>query len=232
METARLNLAVLLFRNFEQNFTVVDDLDSAQPLPALAEVRALAEHQNPDLRAATALLKGANADVAIAKAAFLPSVSLELAYGIEANAVALRTRSVRTLSFAASSEPGLFLTGTISFPVWDWGATRSKLRQAQIRRGQARVELSFAQRQLLANLYGFYNEAAVARSEVDALRASSGLAAESLRLTTLRYQGGEATVLEVVDAQNTLTQARNGYNDGLLRYRMALAEIQTLTGSF
>jgi outer membrane protein TolC len=232
METARLNLAVLLFRNFEQNFTVVDDLDSAQPLPALADVRALAEHQNPDLRAATALLRGANADVTIAKAAFLPSVSLELAYGIEANAVALRSRVSADPQLGRLPNLGYFLTGTISFPVWDWGATRSKLRQAEIRRGNARVELSFAQRQLLANLYGFYNEAAVARSEVDALRASSDLAAESLHLTTLRYQSGEATVLEVVDAQNTLTQARNGYDDGLLRYRVALAEIQTLTGSF
>ena len=94
------------------------------------------------------------------------------------------------------------------------------------------MELSLAQRQLLANLYGFYNEAAVARSEVDALRASSDLAAESLRLATLRYQSGEATVLEVVDAQNTLTQARNAYDDGLLRYRVTSAELQTLTGSF
>ena len=67
---------------------------------------------------------------------------------------------------------------------------------------------------------------------MDALRASSGLAGESLRLTTLRYQAGEATVLEVVDAQNTLTQARNAYDDGMLRYQLALAELQTLTGSF
>ena len=232
METARLNLAVLLFRNFEQNFTVVDDLDSAQPLPSLADVRALAEHQNPDLRAATAALRGANAEVSIAKAAFLPSITLEPVYGIEANALALRSRVSADPKLGRLPNLGYFLTATVSFPVWDWGVTRSKLRQAEIRRGQARVELSLAQRQLLANLYGFYNEAAVARSEVDALRASSDLAAESLRLATLRYQSGEATVLEVVDAQNTLTQARNAYDDGLLRYRVTSAELQTLTGSF
>jgi outer membrane protein TolC len=58
------------------------------------------------------------------------------------------------------------------------------------------------------------------------------MAAESLRLTRLRYQGGESTVLEVVDAQNTLTQARNAYADGQARYRLAIANLQTLTGSF
>ena len=57
------------------------------------------------------------------------------------------------------------------------------------------------------------------------------MAAESLRLTTLRYQAGEATVLEVVDAQNTLTQAINAYDDGQVRFRVAMANLQTLTGT-
>jgi len=39
-------------------------------------------------------------------------------------------------------------------------------------------------------------------------------------------------LLEVVDAQTTLTQARNAYDDGLVRYRVALAALQTVTGSF
>ncbi len=57
------------------------------------------------------------------------------------------------------------------------------------------------------------------------------LASESLRLTLLRYQAGEATALEVVDAQTTLNQARNAYDDGLARYRVAIAQLQTLTGT-
>ena len=64
------------------------------------------------------------------------------------------------------------------------------------------------------------------------MRQSADLAAENLRLNTLRYQAGEASVLELVDAQNTLNQARNAYDDGLVRYRLALANLQTLTGTF
>ena len=56
--------------------------------------------------------------------------------------------------------------------------------------------------------------------------------AESLRLTTLRYQAGEATVLEVVDAQNTLTAAQNALGDGQVRFRVSMASLQTLTGTF
>ena len=58
------------------------------------------------------------------------------------------------------------------------------------------------------------------------------LATESLRLTVLRYQAGEATALEVVDAQNTVTPARNAYDDGLARYRVALANFADADGEF
>jgi outer membrane protein TolC len=53
-----------------------------------------------------------------------------------------------------------------------------------------------------------------------------------LRLVGLRYQAGESTALEVVDAENTVTSARNAYDDARLRYRVAVANLQTLTGNF
>ena len=71
-----------------------------------------------------------------------------------------------------------------------------------------------------------------ARSALDSLRRVAELATESLRLITLRYQAGESTALEVVDAQNTLVQARNAYDDAQTRYRNALATLQTVTGPF
>ena len=97
---------------------------------------------------------------------------------------------------------------------------------------QAAIELSAAQRTLLAEMRNFYEEAQAARAELDLLSQSVQLATESLRLINLRYQGGESTVLEVVDAQNTLTTATNAYSDGLVRFRVATANIQTLTGKF
>jgi outer membrane protein len=53
-----------------------------------------------------------------------------------------------------------------------------------------------------------------------------------LHLTNLRYEAGEASALEVVDAQNTLTVAGNNYHDGQARYHLAVANLQTLTGAF
>jgi hypothetical protein len=36
----------------------------------------------------------------------------------------------------------------------------------------------------------------------------------------------------VVDAQNTSTMAQNAYDDGEVRFRLAVAHLQTLTGNF
>ena len=222
MNRSRLELAVLVFTDFNQNFAVVDDLQTPVPLPLLSEVQTAAARENPILRAAFAALQEARQEVAVAWNGFLPSLSVDYFYGIDANHFAVRTDGVHNLGYEA--------TATLQLPIWNWGASRARLKQASLRREQARVELSFAQRQLLADLNIRYDEAQTARAEVDSLRQSAELAAESSRLTTLRYQAGEALVLEVVDAQNTLTQARNALNDGQVRFRVAMANLETLTG--
>jgi outer membrane protein TolC len=225
LQKARLNLAVLLFRDFNQNFTVVDDLNPPPALPAIAEIRAAAGRANPEVRAALAATKAADVGVTLARAGFLPTLTFDYWYGIDAPHFATHEPDgTRNLGYAAAAQ--------LNLPIWNWGATQSKVRQAELRRKQAQTELSGAQRQLLADLNSFYAEAQSARQQLDLLRQSYELAGESLRLTTLRYRGGEATVLEVVDAQNTLTQAKNAYDDGEVRYKTALANLQTLTGSF
>jgi outer membrane protein TolC len=52
-----------------------------------------------------------------------------------------------------------------------------------------------------------------------------------LRLTRLRYTAGEATVLEVVDAENSLTTAEIAREDGTIRFQLALTNLQLLTGA-
>jgi outer membrane protein len=232
MENARLALAVMLFADFNQNFNVVDDLDNSPPLPTLAEATKMAEASNPEIRSAMAAFRESKYGVSQAKAAFLPTLSFDVDYGIEANSLALRSRTSAFPEAGRLPNLGFFVTATLNVPVWHWGATISKLRQAEYQRRQASVELSYAQRQVLKNLYSYYNEARTAQAELSTLQSSASLAAESLRLNTLRYKSGDATVLDVLNAENTLTQARDSYAAGLARYRLALANLQTLTGSF
>lgn len=232
MDRSRLELAVLIFSNFNENFSTVDDLENLGALPSFPEVEILAGNSNPQLRAALAAMKAANQEVAVAWNNFLPSLSLDYFYGIDSNQFAVNGRDLTVFPPRQGRNLGYSAVATLDIPIWNWGASRSKVKAAELERNQSKVELNFAQRKMAADLKDFYNQAQTSRSELESLRSSAELAAESLRLTTLRYQAGEATVLEVVDSQNTLTQAQNALGDGQVRYRVAVATLQTLTGKF
>ena len=235
MEDTRLGLAVILFPDFNENFTVVDDLDSAPALPPFPEIKEMAEKQNPDMRVALETLHEAELDVKLAKSAFLPTLTVDTDYGIEANCFALHcTRASLQTDPAVGVVPnlGYFLTAALTVPVWDWGTLRSKLHQAEYKQDSAKAALSLAKRMDVSELYATYDEAIVARAALDESRSTAELAAESLRLTSLRYQGGAAPASDVVDAETALVTARNAYADAQVRYRTLLANLQTFTGSF
>jgi outer membrane protein TolC len=232
MEDARLSLAVLLFPTLNENFSIVDDLDSAQALPPFSEVQAMAEKENPDLRVANETARQSDLDVTAAKTAFFPTLVVDTDYGIEANCFAFRCARAAFPEVGPVPNLGYFVTAVMNIPVWDWGTLSSKLHQAQYKQQAAKATLSQEQRLQVSELYAAYNEAAIARTAVDASRHTAELAAESLRLVNLRYEGGASTALDVVDAENTLVTARNAYIDAQARYRAALAELQTMTGTF
>ncbi len=225
-DKAKIALAVFIFPDFRRDYSVADDLAQPASLPEYPEVRTQATANSPDVRAARSGLLEAGYGLSVARYAYLPSFALDFFYGINANQFAARNNDPyrRNLGYSAQA--------TLNIPVWNWGATKSRIRQASLKERQAQLDLTIAQRQLQANLASYYQESQTAQAQMESLRASSDLSAESLRLTVLRYQAGEATALEVVDAQTTVTQARNAYDDGLVRYRVALANLQTLTGGF
>jgi outer membrane protein TolC len=240
IEKARIALGVLIFPNFSSEFAVVDDFAQPAELPTVEEARAAATSSSPDIKAAAAGVQEAGWEVSVARYQFLPSFGLDFFYGIDANQFAATTNTP-TDATGRSTLPNYLVTGrqnlgysaqvTLTVPVWNWGATRSKVKQAELKRDQAQLDLSLAQRTLQSNIAAAYAELQAARGQLESLKSSVALAAESLRLTVLRYQAGEATALEVVDAQNTATQARNANDDGLARHRVALANLKMLTGT-
>jgi len=222
-EKARLELGVLLFPDPRIAYTI-DVPESAPPLASRAEVEQAAADNNAELKSALAAVRVSYADVLAARAAYLPALGLNYTYGIDAPQFAVNgPEGVRNLGYSASV--------TVDIPVWDWFATEHKVKQSEIRRDAAKVSLTATQRRVIARLEESYAEAAGAREQLASLDASAATAAESLRLTKLRYTGGEATVLEVVDAQNSYISAQNSREDGRVRYEAALAELQTVTGT-
>jgi outer membrane protein TolC len=219
---AHLELAVLLYPDPLTAYTLIGPAIPG-PLPNRAEVEALAKLNNPEIRSATASLQVAQADSFSAKAALAPDLALNYTYGIDATNFGVNgPDGIRNLGYSASA--------TLDIPVWDWLANERKIKASKLREGAAKVVLTAAQRRLLADLEAFYAEADLAAQQLSSLDRSVVTARESLRLTNLRYVDGESSALEVVDAQTSATTAELADIDGLLRYQMARAQLQTLTG--
>ncbi len=239
-EKAKINLSVLIFPRPQLDYYVVDDLSQIKALPPLPEASAQAASFSPDIRAAEAGVNQARLGITVARYGYLPSLGLDVWYGIDANQFAAQT-NYPTPATGRSTLPnyevpfrqnlGYVAQATLNIPLWNWGSLHSKVKQAELKQEQAQLDLTTTQKQLQADLASAHREAEIAFSQVQSLRESSDLSAESLRLTLLRYEAGEATALEVVDAQTTAAQARGAYDDGLLRYRIAVAAVQNLTGT-
>lgn len=224
VEKARIELAVLLFPDFGVDFNVVDDLDAVASLPPLGEMEKQARERSPDLRVAQESVRQEELNIKIARTAYLPTLSLDYLFGINANRFAVRDEE-------GNRQLGSVAQATLNIPVWNWGVTRSRVRAAEMKLQQAQLDFELAQRQLVSALRTNYLEAQASRSQLDSLRRTVTDATESLRLTNLRYAAGEISVIEVVDAQSTLTQARAALEEGQLRFRQAFAGLQIMTGT-
>jgi outer membrane protein TolC len=219
---SRLELGVLLYPDPSTSYTL-DAATIPAAMPERTAIDTLARQNNPEIRSALAGLQAAQADTFASRAALAPDLALNYTYGIDAtNFSANGPDGIRNLGYAMSA--------TLDIPVWDWLATERKIKASKLREGAARVALTAAQRRLLADLEEFYAEAALAGQQLVSLDTSVLTARESLRLTNLRYVDGESTALEVVDAQTAVTTAENAQIDGQLRYQLARAQLQTLTG--
>jgi outer membrane protein TolC len=222
-ERARLDLAVLLFPDPLTPYTLANALEESIVLPSKAEVQADGAKNNPDLRAALEASRAAKFELTAAKAAYLPALSLDYFYGIDAPQFAVKGPE-------GASNVGYSTVVTLDIPVWDWFATHSRVKQSAVRSDLANVQLTATQRQLIASLEVLYSEASVAAEQLASFDQSVRTAAESLRLTNLRYAAGEATVLEVVDAQISYSAAQAAQVDAAVRYHVAFGQLQTLTG--
>ena len=142
----------------------------------------------------------------MARYGYLPSFGLDFFYGIDANQFAANSAdsAIRDAApqpnYQVMNRQNLGYSGqaTLNIPVWNWGATRSKVKQAEFKeaagQGGSYRRPAHAAREPGRRLCA---KPEAAQAQIDSLRSSVDLSVESLRLTLLRYQAGEATALEV-----------------------------------
>ncbi len=142
----------------------------------------------PDIRAAEARLRVANAAVGVATADLYPRVTLSAAMAEEG-------------LLAGPAGAAWSLVGGLAAPIFDGGALSARQRAAQdayqAALGDYQQTVLVAFQQIADNLHGLANAADSVRTEQQALDSASA----ALRLTRLGYGVGNAGIVQVLDAQ-------------------------------
>lgn len=171
--------------------------DVRRPAPPAVPVGVPSDvlERRPDVAAAERAMAAANAQVGLANAAFYPSITLGAVYGVESR--------VMDRLFEAPSVIWS-LGASLVQPLFDGGRLRANLASAGA--GYDATVASYRRVVLTAMQEvedGIIGMAALERAHMQAL-AASGSARRVLDLATTRYEGGVATYLDVVTAQQGL----------------------------
>jgi multidrug efflux system outer membrane protein len=174
----------------------LDDL-AFPPVPAGLPSDLL--ERRPDVRQAEEELVAANADIGVARAAWLPRISLTGLLGMQSEQLAQLAHSS---SYAWSEGAGL------TQAVFNAGALHSQIELARARQR----ELAAAYQGAVISALRDVNDALVARATLEQQRAEQqkNVAALTrlLKLAQRRYQEGAAIFLEVATAEQSLFDAQ------------------------
>ena len=214
LESARASLAQLTRqRAFDENALV---LLAGQSLPAdLTAGRALNGQDlladippglpsdllvtRPDIRAAEQQLIAANANIGAARANLFPRIALTTSVGVA-------SRELSDL-FSIRNKSWSFIPG-VSLPIFDGGRNRASLEVSQVNRdiavAQYEKSIQTAFREVADALAG---RAALA-AQLKSLQAQADAENARFKLSDLRYRGGVASHLDLLDAQRSLYGAR------------------------
>jgi outer membrane protein, multidrug efflux system len=170
----------------------------ALPAEALAGLPSALLQQRPDIRAAEESLRGASANLEVARKAYLPSITLTTMLGLASPGLSTLFDSGR---HAWSVQPA------VGLPLFDGGRLRSGVALAE---AQQRI-LVEQYRATIRQAFREVNDALVALEQLKRQREASQRSVEAnrdrMRITRARYLDGIASYFDVLDAERQLFEA-------------------------
>ena len=212
----------------EARFVLTDDPGvAADSLTApSAGSLAVTTENLPELRQLQGQVEASRQQERQARAASLPTVALSAGYsyygGMElcapgATAVSLRDGNAMAIV-------------SVSFPIFQWGENRRKVRRARLQTDQARLQLQQATRQLGLRASQAATAVADAQGLVATARTGMEQADENLRLARARHAARLATLSDLLNAQAQWQQARTHLVEAQTQLRISQTEYLRATG--
>jgi outer membrane protein TolC len=217
LATQREHLNQLLGRDLGVRFRVDATPEEDATDLSLVAARDKASQNRPELRQAVLREKQAEYDRRIAKADYIPDLSLSLRYQGLNNVKVLPT-NVATAGFYLTWEP------------FDWGRRRNNVAEKSKAVEQARNGLRETESQIAVEVGAKYRKWQEAALLLKATRTGQQAAAEQFRTTSNRYKEQAALIKDVLQAQARSTETEFQYQQALSSYWSALAELRRAMG--
>jgi len=163
--------------------------------------------QRPDIRAAEHRLRGRNASIGAARAAFFPRISLTGLFG---------SSSAELSHLFESGQSAWSFSPQLTLPIFDGGRRRANLDLAQVRQDIAIADYELTIQTAFREVSDALAATDTLYREEEAQRAQAQSSAKRLRLSQARYENGADDYLRYLDAQ------RNDFTS-----RMALVQVET-----
>lgn len=205
-----LDLTQLLELPSPDGFSVVrPSADGLEPrlLESAEDIYAAAEGRKASIQAEQKRLDAAEARVAVAKGAFLPSISLSggVGTGYYTSSLGSNNSFADQMKNNFSQQLGL----SLSIPIFARMANRNSLRGAELSAQAQAIQLETARKSLYKEIQQAWFAARASQDRYYSSRQVVESARESFELVNAKYENGKANITEFNEAKNTLMKAES-----------------------
>jgi len=228
---AQADLAIALAVRADQAPEVAPLGDQPLPKSIGAGVEQLiddAVRARPDLAAKVSEVRSRQAEVALARASFYPTIALTSFYGEDAFNYHLSNPPTSTFT-AMAPEYGAGLS--VKWDIFTGFSRLNSLRQAESERDAAGAELESAELDVAANVWRAYFTYRTARRKYDYAVALLAASQSSYNSNVKSYGHGLATIIDLLSAERELAAARYTIIQSKAEFLIAAAAVTFATGA-
>jgi outer membrane protein len=218
LQISRLQLGRRIGQPGGANAAALDTLPARELPYTLPQAVQLALEQGPAWKISRANERAAEASLRARKAAYIPSIVLS------------GNGTIFDATWPPSGLSRASFTVGVSWPIWD-----NFQRELGISRARSTHEVSRAVREDLeraaeSDVTAAYTTYTTARAVLDISRTAVVVARENYRVQQTRYRAGATTILDLLEAQNRLTEAEAGVVRSQYAARLSVAGLEAILG--
>jgi outer membrane protein len=200
---------------------------SIEPLPQtidateLGAITSAGVARRPEFAQLQAQVEAAHADVGVARSGMLPRITYSVDEGFDTSSLE---------NDVLHEHRGVLATASVDVPLFEWGAGRSRVRQAELRAQGAEVQRQLTTRALYLEFASARQSAITAAERVDNARRAAQDAERNASVSLSQYRAGEVPINVATDAQAALATQRLVLQQALFDYQVARARLREAAG--